>query len=174
MRPPAFETDPDQILTAEIGAHWSHAQAIAMNILLLTDGSNHSVEAARWLASHAADLRMPPAVHVLHVHPPMPYPGAAQALGRAALEKYQRETSEESLAPACGVLRDAGVGIQAHWVVGEIAASVSEVARSMQADLVVMGTHGHGALMNLALGSVATKCIATLGVPVVVVPRPRD
>jgi hypothetical protein len=37
--------------------------------------------------------------------------------------------------------------------------------------LVVMGSHGQSALANLALGSVATKCIATLDVPIMIVRR---
>ena len=144
-----------------------------MKILLLTDGSGHSVEAARWLAGHLADFREPPQVHLLHVHPPLPYPRAGEVVGRAAVEKYQRELSEEALAPAAGILRAAGIDFQPSWAVGEVAPTVADYAQKGSFGLVVMGTHGHGALLNLALGSVATKCIATLSVPVVVVPRAR-
>ncbi len=38
-------------------------------------------------------------------------------------------------------------------------------------DLIVTGSHGHGALASLALGSVATKIIARSKVPVLVVPK---
>ena len=142
-----------------------------LNILLLTDGSSHSLEAARWVIAHAAELREPPAVRLLHVHPPLPYPGAGQVVGRAAVEKYQRETAEDALAPAASVLHRSAIAFEPAWTVGEIAPTIADYARAGSFDLVVMGTHGHGALLNLALGSVATKCIATLRVPVVVVPR---
>jgi len=33
----------------------------------------------------------------------------------------------------------------------------------------VMGSHGHGALANLTLGSVSTKVLARCGVPVLLV-----
>ena len=36
-------------------------------------------------------------------------------------------------------------------------------------DLLVMGSHGHGTLTNLVLGSMATKVIAHCGVPVLLV-----
>ena len=142
-----------------------------LKILLLTDGSTHSLAAVGWLVRHAAGLREPPDVRLLHVHPPLPYPRAGEVVGRAAVERYQREASEEALAPAAAILHRADVAFQPAWTVGEIAASIADYASAGNFDLVVMGTHGHGALLNLALGSVATKCIATLRVPVVVVPR---
>ena len=36
-------------------------------------------------------------------------------------------------------------------------------------DMVVLGSHGHGAFTNLALGSAATKLIATLDTPMLVI-----
>ena len=143
-----------------------------MNILLLTDGSRHSQEAARWLARHAAELRNPPRIVALYVHPPLPYPGAQAAAGRPAVERYYRETAEEALAPAARVLREANVEFGASYVVGEIVPSIADHVGREKVGLVVMGTHGHGAMMNLAMGSIATKCVATLPVPVLVVPRP--
>ena len=142
-----------------------------LKILLLTDGSSHSLEAVHWVIAHAADLREPPTVRLLHVHPPLPYPRAGEVVGRAAVEKYQREAAEEALAPAVSALRGSAIAFEQAWTVGEIAPSIADYARAGSFDLVVMGTHGHGALLNLALGSVAAKCIATLRVPVVVVPR---
>ena len=144
-----------------------------MKLLLLTDGSSHSLEAARWLAGHVGELRDAPDIHVLHVQAPLPYARAGEVVGRAAVEKYQREASEEALAPAAAVLHGAGIGFHKSWTVGEVAPAIADYVEKGKFELVVMGTHGNGALLNLALGSVATKCIATLGVPVVVVPRPR-
>jgi nucleotide-binding universal stress UspA family protein len=36
-------------------------------------------------------------------------------------------------------------------------------------DLIVMGSHGHGTLANLVLGSVATKVLASTRVPVLLI-----
>ena len=144
-----------------------------MRILLLTDGSDRSLEAARWLASYAARLRETPVIHLLHVHPPLPYPIATEVVGRVAVENYQREESERALAPAAAMLRDAGLAPKESWMVGEAAHAIAGYVDKNGFDLVVMGTHGHGAMLNLALGSIATKCIAALGVPVLVVPARR-
>ena len=43
-----------------------------MKILVPTDGSKHSLEAVRWAARHAAQLRERPTIHLLHVHLPLP------------------------------------------------------------------------------------------------------
>ena len=40
------------------------------------------------------------------------------------------------------------------------------LAAEQRYDLIAMGTHGHTALANLVLGSVATKVLATAPVPV--------
>jgi len=36
-------------------------------------------------------------------------------------------------------------------------------------DMIVMGSHGHGALRGLMMGSVATKVIAATTVPVLII-----
>ena len=144
-----------------------------MRILLATDGSTQSLRAQRWLASHLADFVPRPEVHLFHAHPPLPYPGAAAVVGRKAVEDYQRDSAREALAPAAAALREAGVAFESGWSVGEPAAEIAGYVRDHAIDLVVLGARGHGAVLNLALGSVATKCIAILDVPVLVVPGTR-
>lgn len=141
-----------------------------MKVLVLADGSDCSTGAARWLAGHAADLPERPGIHLLHVHSSLPHPRAAEALGRAAVEKYQRAASEEALEPAARALQEAGLAFDKSWTVGDIAASIADFARAGGFDLAVMGSRGHGAASGLALGSIAAKCLAQLRVPVVVVP----
>jgi nucleotide-binding universal stress UspA family protein len=47
-------------------------------------------------------------------------------------------------------------------------------ARSLPADLVVMGTHGRSGFQHLLLGSVAENVVRTAPCPVLVVPRLRE
>jgi nucleotide-binding universal stress UspA family protein len=140
-----------------------------MKILLAADGSPFTQIAARHLVNHLKWFAKPAEVHLFHVHPALPYPGAAAAVGKAALAKYQREESEAALAVAVKVLATAGVSHTSSWEVGEVTRQIAKYVKAHAIDLVVMGTHGHGALANLALGSVATKCIATLEVPIMIV-----
>ena len=140
-----------------------------MKILLAVDGSKHTRRSARFLAAHIADFARPPTVHVLYVHAPIPYAGAASRLGRKAIEDYQKEDSEVALAVARKELTTKGIAFQATWRVGDVAREIAACVKENGIDLLVMGSHGHGALGNLVLGSVATKVIATTKVPVLIV-----
>jgi nucleotide-binding universal stress UspA family protein len=57
-------------------------------------------------------------------------------------------------------------------VVGATAATVLAEAERLQVGWIVVGSHGHGALHHLLLGSVAEELIRKADRPVVVVPRP--
>jgi len=80
-----------------------------MKILLAADNSEFTARAARHLVQHLSWFAQPPEVLVLHVHPPIPYPGAAAAAGKAAVETYLREDSEKALAVATRELDKAKV-----------------------------------------------------------------
>ena len=75
------------------------------------------------------------------------------------------------LAVAEKELANAGIEFKSAWRVGEITAVIESHAREHGIDLVITGSHGHGALANLAMGSAATKLIASLTVPVLVITR---
>src|SRR4051794_37585853 len=140
-----------------------------MKILLLADGSKHAARAARYLAAHLSDYASPPAVRVLTVHRPLPYPHAAAVVGRKAIETYQREECEAALAPATRVLDKAGIAYGADWRLGEPVDEIAAYVKRNRIDLVVMGSHGHGAIANLALGSTTTKVLAVLKAPVLII-----
>jgi nucleotide-binding universal stress UspA family protein len=140
-----------------------------MKILLAADGSEHTRKSARQLAKLAGLLKAPAEIHLLHVHAPLPFPGAGAAVGKGTVEAYQREESQAALAPAEQELQQAGVAFESHWTKGDVCDELARFVREHGVELVVMGTHGHGALARLALGSVATKAIARLEVPVLVV-----
>lgn len=140
-----------------------------MKILLAADGSEYTKRAARYIAEHISMLSDRPEIHLLHVHSRLPYPGAAAAAGKKAVEAYQREESEKALAVAEKELRKAGLAFKAGWTVGDVAAEIKDYAKKSKIDMIVMGSHGHTALGNLTMGSVATRVIATSKVPVLVV-----
>ena len=48
-------------------------------------------------------------------------------------------------------------------------AAIAKAAQDGSYDLVMMGSHGHGALTNLVMGSVATQVLAHCAVPVLLV-----
>jgi nucleotide-binding universal stress UspA family protein len=142
-----------------------------MKILIAVDGSPYTRAAARYVVGQRQSFASPLAIHLLHVQPPIPYPGAAAVAGKAAVESYQRDESLAALAPAEKELAKAGVAFTSAWRVGDVAQTVEKYAREQDTDLVISGSHGHGALASLAMGSVTTKLLATLSVPLLVITR---
>ena len=140
-----------------------------MRILLAADGSPFTRVAARHLASHLHWFAHAPEIHVVHVHAALPYPGAAAAIGQGTVDKFHREESEAALAVAEKELLAAGIPHRSAWKVGDATERLVAYVSEHSIDLVVMGTRGHGALAGLALGSVVTKCIAALRIPVMIV-----
>lgn len=55
-------------------------------------------------------------------------------------------------------------------VLGGPAPAIAEIAAKADADLIVVGSHGHSALAGVLLGSVAHKLLQIAGRPVLVVP----
>jgi nucleotide-binding universal stress UspA family protein len=142
-----------------------------MKILIAVDGSSYTQAAARYIVRNRKSFSSPLEIHLFHVQPPIPYPGAAAVAGRDAVETYQREESLAALAPAEKELTQAGIEFTAGWRVGAVAPTIENYAREHQIDLAIIGSHGHGALASLAMGSVSTKLLATLSVPVLVITR---
>lgn len=140
-----------------------------MKILLAADGSEYTKRAARHLVDHLAWFAKPPEIHLLHVRPPLPYPGAAARIGKKAIDEYERAESRAALAVAEKILDKAAIAYQSAWSVGDVATAIGTYAKKHGIDLVVVGSHGHGALATLALGSVATKIIASIKQPVLIV-----
>lgn len=137
-----------------------------MKVLIATDGSNHSLAALNAFLSRRAWFREVPAVELVHVHPPIPYPRAAAWAGKEAVDRYYDEESELALKPAEAILTRQGVPFRPVKLVGDAAREIIGHAAASDCDLVVMGTHGHTAMGNLVMGSVATKVLAASKVPV--------
>ncbi len=67
--------------------------------------------------------------------------------------------------------RAAGLPTRLEVLEGNVASSIVELADSLPADLVVMGTHGASGFERLMLGSVTEKVLRRASCPVLTVPR---
>jgi nucleotide-binding universal stress UspA family protein len=137
--------------------------------MIAVDGSPYSRAAARFVAKHVKWFAKAPEIHLVHVHPRLPYPGALSFAGKKAVEGYYRDESEAALAVAEAELRKSKLEFRSAWEVGDVAKELAAYAKAKRIELAVMGSHGHGAVANVVMGSVATKCIATLPVPILIV-----
>jgi nucleotide-binding universal stress UspA family protein len=140
-----------------------------MKILLPVDGSEYARRAANYVAEHASQLKESPEIHVLHVHPKLPYSGAAKVVGKAAIKEYQREESEAALKVCQKELKSLKLDAQAVWIVGDVVEEVERYVKKHDIDLIVIGSRGRGAVSTFALGSVTTKLLAALKTPILVI-----
>lgn len=139
-----------------------------MNILLAVDGSAYTKKMLAYLATHEELLGTTNQYTVLTVQAPLPARARA-ALGKAAVDSYHADEAEKVLAPVCKFLARHSVDAKRSVKVGPIGESIGKVAEAGKFDLLIMGSHGHGALATLVMGSVTTQVLANSKVPVLIV-----
>ncbi|EGI75774.1 universal stress protein [Hylemonella gracilis] len=139
-----------------------------MKILLAVDGSEYTKKMLAYLAANDTLLGTDHQYVLFTVQAPIP-PRARAALGKEIVEKYYAEESEKVLKPVSKFLAQQGITPKTDWKVGNAGELIAKLATSGKFDLLVMGSHGHGTLGNLILGSVATKVLAHCAVPVLIV-----
>lgn len=142
---------------------------LLMKILLAADGSAFSVRAVEYLVTHLNFFQGAPELHALHVTPQIPFAHARASVGPEVLEDYYREMSTAALSPVEDVLEKNNLPYTAGYKVGDVAAEIQAYAKDNAIDLIVMGSHGHRALLNLILGSVANKVLAMTSIPVLII-----
>lgn len=115
-------------------------------------------------------------IHLLHVTEPDPsFVGLA-----AGPEDVQHHVANElrraqgELDAFAERLRAKGHTVETWLVPGPTVQTILEQAEKLDADVIVMGSHGRGKLFDLVVGSVSAGVIRKSPVPVLVVPARRD
>jgi len=81
----------------------------------------------------------------------------------------EREHAEETLREAAARAEAAGIAVETRLATGDPPEQICAYAEEVGARMIAMGSHGHGALMSLLVGSVSSAVIARAGAPVLVV-----
>ena len=114
-------------------------------------------------------------VYLLHVAEPEPdfvgYETGPDVVRDQVAEEYHRE--HRRLQAFAESLRAQGVDATALLVRGSIVETVLAEAEALDAGLIVVGSHGHGAAYHLLVGSISAGIIRKAEVPVVVVPAEK-
>jgi nucleotide-binding universal stress UspA family protein len=139
-----------------------------MKILLAIDGSAYTKKMLAYLTTHDELFSAANDYTVFTAQVALP-PRARAAVGKEIVEKYYLEEAEKVLAPVTKFLLRHGIDAKSDWKIGHAGESIAKFADAGDFDLIVMGSHGHGSLVNLVMGSVATKVLAHSKLPVLLV-----
>ena len=142
-------------------------------ILVPTDFSNTSDLAVGYAIDMAG--RYSASIHLVHVMEDMyfmnAYPDGFFAELPALRAKLMAD-AESRLGEAADRCTAASVAVTRQVTDGRPARVIVEMAGARGTDLIVMGTHGRGALTHMFLGSVAEKVVRSAPCPVLTIRHP--
>ncbi len=139
-----------------------------MNILLAADGSTYTKKALAFLVNHVSLLNEADHLHVLHVQLAMP-PRVKSVAGKDMVMDYHEKEAEKVLQPIRKFLDRHGTNYKADWIIGNPAIDIVATAKSEKVHMIVMGTHGHGVIGRILMGSVAQRVVSHCDIPVLLV-----
>jgi nucleotide-binding universal stress UspA family protein len=139
-----------------------------MKILVPVDGSPFTKRMLAYLAAHDEWLGDAHRYTLVHVTPAVP-PRAAAVLDKAVLQSHYAEESDKVFKPIRTFFAKQKINAEYVAKVGPAADTIAALATKGKFDLLMMGSHGHGLLGNLVLGSVATKVMAHCETPVLII-----
>jgi nucleotide-binding universal stress UspA family protein len=153
-------TAPCNVLIARAEGREAQPRATPGRILVASDFSEHSaraVSAAKGLAQ-----RFHARLHLVHAFGlPVVTTSPYDVVLTGAILDEARARARRSLEEAAQELSAAGVDVEVHLAHTPAAEAITEHARELAADLIVMGTHGHTGLKHTLLGSVAERTLRT-------------
>lgn len=139
-------------------------------ILVPIDGSS---TAKRALQEAIALAKLTHAqIALVHVYTDIAYLVDENYINYEELQKTLQLTGERILAEAAELTRQAGLMVQTKPITAgnhKIAQAIIAEAEQWQADLIVIGSHGHSAFTRLLLGSVAEGVARSSSIPVLLV-----
>jgi nucleotide-binding universal stress UspA family protein len=135
------------------------------NIILAFDGSEYSNRALQYAKTFAE--RFEATLWLVHI-----FTHTSDLLGYEDYEKLyskRKAGGQTLLGEAFQELSNTRLDVREKLEEGPEAESILNIAKKCQADLIVMGTRGHGTLKGLLVGSVSRKVIHHSSCPVMVV-----
>jgi nucleotide-binding universal stress UspA family protein len=132
-------------------------------IVVGVDGSEQSLAALDWAITEARLRRGEVRLVTAWYYPPL-----ASTVG--VIDDTFKKDAEQELAAALKAVADEGVAVTGQVVENSPATALLDAARD--ADLLIVGSRGHGGFTGLLLGSVSSQVIHHAHCPVLVV-RPK-
>ncbi len=144
-----------------------------MKILAAVDFSPVTEQVLETLVRMAAAL--PTQVWLVHVVPPDPafvgYDAGPDVVRKQVAVEHH--ASHQRLQQLADRLRTQGVEVTALQLQGSTVPTILGEAKRLPATLILLGSHGHGAVYNMIVGSVAEGIVRASELPVLLVPARR-
>lgn len=126
--------------------------------------SNHALDYAHELAR-----KFDAALHLVHVCEVPSMITASMDAYAIAYTDWSQRLGEEAERQLNEIKRGLDVKVSTEVLFGSPASAIVEDAVTNNADLIVMGTHGHGAVMHVLMGNVAERVVRMAPCPVMTV-----
>lgn len=139
-------------------------------IVVGVDGSEGARHALEWAAGEAKGRGVPLTVVLAWQWPTGFYVGASWAGVTPEVIDDLRSLAEQRLDKTCSEVESALEGLTVTREVIEGAPAPALLKAAEDADLLVVGTRGHGGFAGLLLGSVSQQCAHHSPCPIVIVP----
>ena len=139
-----------------------------MKILLPVDGSDHTKRMLGYIAAHGELLGAGHEYLAFTAVVPLPS-HASRFVDQATLDGWHAEQAELVFKPIRAFAKQQQWNFRAVYRCGHAAEAIAAFAEVERPDLILMGTHGTSAFVNVVLGSVATGVLARCRFPVLLV-----
>ncbi len=137
-------------------------------VVVGVDGSEGGARALRWAARETAERGG--VVRAVTAWSAGPSDSPASATTTPAVEQRRaQEILDDAVRTVTAEFPE--VIVASEVIEGHPALALAKAARD--AELLVVGSHGHGRLRHAVLGSVGDECVRAANCPVVIVPAPR-
>lgn len=132
----------------------------AEKILLPYDGSIHSINAAKYALKLAKLFGAH--VTILNCYEWRSNISEVPDSLVKDLKKNSKQKAEVLLKKPAGIFENQGVAFKLETIIGSPGYVLTELAKSKEYDLIIMGSHGHSDIAGLFLGSVTHKVLNTI------------
>lgn len=139
------------------------------SILVPIDGSDSALRAVKLAMSQRQEHKDPIALHLLTVQLPILSGNVTRFFSAEALQEYYEAEGNNALLSAKTILDTNNIPYTEKLMVGPIAPTIAKYAKETECDHIIMGTRGLGSISGFVLGSVATKVLHLVDIPVTLV-----
>jgi nucleotide-binding universal stress UspA family protein len=139
-----------------------------MKILLAVDGSDYTRKMLDYVCTHQELFDTSHEFVLFHAVTPLP-PHAKASVGSATADDYYRDEAQKVLEPAAAALQARGITARREWRSGHAGETIARFAEQGGFDMLIMGSHGHGTIARLVMGSVSTEVLSRCRTPVLLI-----